>query len=53
MSGIDCSDLRPGYRRIKAANHHIYFVVTSERIDIVRVLHPSQDAETQLFHDEE
>lgn len=46
--GINCNDIRDGYRRYTVESHHIYFHVVENRVVIIRILHQSRDAENQL-----
>jgi toxin ParE1/3/4 len=46
--GTDAGDVRPGYRRLMAGKHRVFYVVAARRIDIVRVLHPRMDVEAEL-----
>lgn len=49
LIGKDCSDIRSGYRRMKAGSHVIFYRQTSvDMIEIVRVLHGSMDIETWI-----
>lgn len=43
-SGVDCSEIRSGYRRVKVGVHHLYYVYVDGAIDIVRVLDARRDA---------
>lgn len=46
LIGKDCSDIRSGYRKIKAGSHVIFYRQPSvDMIEIVRVLHGSMDIE--------
>lgn len=47
-TGADCSDIRPGYRRKRAGVHHIFYKLTEDEVQIVRILHERQDAASQL-----
>ncbi|MES1156866.1 MAG: type II toxin-antitoxin system RelE/ParE family toxin [Alphaproteobacteria bacterium] len=46
--GAPCDDLRPGYLRIKAGSHVIFFKRTADLIVVVRVLHQSMDFQRHL-----
>ena len=46
--GSDCSHVRAGYRKMRAGSHVIYYQVLADRINVVRVLHQSMDAEARL-----
>ena len=43
MLGVDCSDLRPGYRASMSGRHIIYYRIEEEFIYILTILHHSQD----------
>lgn len=43
-----CDHIRPGYRRCKVGQHIVYFRVTNDGVDIIRVLHSRMDAARQL-----
>lgn len=47
-SGMDCSGIREGYRRLIVQHHRIYYYLTPESIEIVRVLHQRTDEESQF-----
>ena len=47
-SGPDCSEVRPGYRRLPAGSHRIYYRLTTGVIEIVRILHARMDAPSRL-----
>ena len=42
--GADCSEIRKGYRRIRAGSHMIYYVPHKRGIDAMRVMHHRQHA---------
>ncbi|MBF6411495.1 type II toxin-antitoxin system RelE/ParE family toxin [Nocardia farcinica] len=47
--GRACEDIRPGYRKLPAASHTIYYRITGDGvIDVVRVLHQRMDIERHL-----
>lgn len=46
--GVDCAELRAGYRRTGAGRHLIYYRIADTAIEVVRVLHVSMDAEAHL-----
>ena len=46
--GRSCNDLRPGYRRIKAQAHVIFFRMDGGGVEIVRILHQSMDFRRHL-----
>ncbi len=41
----DIGDVRKGYRKSRCGSHVIFFKVTSDGIDVVRVLHQRMDFE--------
>ncbi len=43
LLGDDCSDIRQGYRRIRARDHVIYYLPHDGGIEVMRLLHPRQD----------
>jgi toxin ParE1/3/4 len=46
--GVDCADLRAGYRRTGTGRHRIYYRIAETAIEVVRVLHVSMDARAHL-----
>jgi toxin ParE1/3/4 len=47
--GRDCDEIRPGYRKLAAGSHTLFYRVTGERaIDVVRVLHQRMDIDRHL-----
>ncbi len=49
LLGEDCSDIRQGYRRIKARAHTIYYVPHEEGIEIMRIMNPRQDVRRRIW----
>jgi toxin ParE1/3/4 len=45
LAGADFSILRPGYRRLTVERHRIFYTVSDERIEIVRILHERMDVD--------
>lgn len=41
-------DVRPGYLKITAGSHRVYFRETDDRIEVIRILHGKQDVESRL-----
>ncbi len=37
------SDVHPGLRRRRSAMHHIYFLVSPDRVEILRIIHVQRD----------
>ncbi|MCJ7603812.1 MAG: type II toxin-antitoxin system RelE/ParE family toxin [Desulfobulbaceae bacterium] len=49
LIGNDCSEIRPGYLKINAGSHVIFYhQKTDDLIEIVRILHGRMDIETRL-----
>jgi toxin ParE1/3/4 len=49
FNGIDCSDIRDGYRKYNAGSHVVFYRQQSiDSIEIVRVLHGRMDIEMRL-----
>ncbi len=49
LTGMDCSDIRNGYRKHAAGSHVIFYRQRShDSIEIVRVLHGRMDIETRI-----
>lgn len=46
--GRNCDDVRPGYFRLKAELHVVFFRHRSEFLEIVRILHQSMDLPRHL-----
>ncbi len=47
--GMDCSDIRPGYRKFPAGSHTIFYRnLDNAPLQIVRILHQSMDVAPQL-----
>lgn len=44
--GTERGDLTPGLHKLKAGSHHIYYLFDDTKIDVVRILHQRQDAES-------
>lgn len=42
-TSIDIGDVRKGYRKARCGSHVIFFKVTGEGIDVVRILHRRMD----------
>ncbi len=47
-TSINISDVRPGYRKKKSGSHVIFFKLTNEGIDIIRILHQRMDFDRHL-----
>ncbi len=48
LMGADCSEVRKGYRRIRAGGQMIYYIPHQRGIDVMRVMHPRQHAREHL-----
>jgi toxin ParE1/3/4 len=49
LKGMDCSEIRIGYRKLNTGSHVIFYRQTlADAIEIVRVLHGHMDIETRL-----
>ncbi len=47
--GRSCDDIRPGYRKLAAGSHILFYRVIDEAvIDVVRVLHQRMDVDRNL-----
>jgi toxin ParE1/3/4 len=47
--GRPCDEIRPGYRKLPAGSHTLFYRVTAEAvIDVVRVLHQRMDVDRHL-----
>jgi toxin ParE1/3/4 len=47
--GRACNEIRPGYRKLAAGSHTLFYRVTAEDvIDVVRVLHQRMDVDRHL-----
>jgi len=47
-TSTDISDVRTGYRKIRSGSHIIFFKLTREGIDVIRILHQRMDFERHL-----
>ena len=47
-AGRPCDDIRPGYRRISAGAHVLFFRRVDDQVIIMRVLHGRMDFERHL-----
>jgi toxin ParE1/3/4 len=46
--GQECSDIRKGYHKISCGSHVLFYRLTAEGIDVVRVLHERMDFERHI-----
>ncbi|PLY00778.1 MAG: type II toxin-antitoxin system RelE/ParE family toxin [Desulfuromonas sp.] len=44
----DIGDIRKGYRKIRSGSHVIFFKLTDDGIDVVRILHQRMDFDRHL-----
>lgn len=47
-TSADISDVRKGYRKVRSGSHVIFFKLTGDGIDVVRILHQRMDFERHL-----
>lgn len=47
--GVECTDLRAGYRRYGVGSHAIFYRLAPDRIEVVRILHQRMDAGRHLL----
>jgi len=47
--GKSCDYIKPGYRKFPVASHVIYYRTSSNRIEIIRVLHKRMDVSESIF----
>ena len=45
---VDIGDVRRGYRKSRSGSHVVFFKVTGDGIDVVRILHQRMDFERHL-----
>ena len=47
--GHACNEIRPGYRKLAAGSHTLFYRVTADDlIDVVRILHQRMDVDRHL-----
>jgi toxin ParE1/3/4 len=46
--GRACDEIRPGYRKIPAGSHVLFYREAGGAVELVRILHHSMDFERQL-----
>jgi toxin ParE1/3/4 len=49
--GRPADDIRPGYRKHRLGSHLIFYRVTGEAVEVVRILHGRMDIEGQFDSD--
>ena len=47
-TSVNISDISRGYRKTKSGSHVIFFKLTNDGIDVVRILHHRRDFERHL-----
>ena len=48
MIGRDCREVRVGYRKYRSGCHLLFYRLTTQGIDLVRILHERMDFERHL-----
>ena len=48
LLGADIAAIREGYRKFPSASHIMFYRVTADAIEIMRILHKNMDAERHL-----
>jgi toxin ParE1/3/4 len=46
--GQACSDIRAGYYKISCGSHFVFYRITADGIDVVRILHERMDFERHV-----
>jgi toxin ParE1/3/4 len=46
--GRECSEVRPGYRKYPSGSHVVFYRLTDDGIDVVRILHERMDYERHI-----
>jgi toxin ParE1/3/4 len=46
--GRDCSEVRVGYRKYASGSHVLFYRLTTDGIDVVRILHERMDYERHI-----
>lgn len=46
--GTDCSEVLPGYRRVRSGSHLIYYRGDETEIRVIRILHERMDPKTNV-----
>ena len=47
--GASCDHIRQGYRKLREAEHVIFYRISNDILDVIRILHKSMDIESQDF----
>lgn len=53
QAGRPVDHIRPGYRMVKVGVHQIYYRITDEQIDVIRILNARMDATSRLSENNE
>ena len=48
LSPQECSHIRPGYHKIPCGSHVLFYRLTAEGIDVVRILHERMHFERHI-----
>jgi toxin ParE1/3/4 len=48
LLGMDCNEVRRGYRRFRYKSHVVFHRLTGPDIEIVRILHAAMDVDRHL-----
>jgi toxin ParE1/3/4 len=48
LIGRACDEIRPGYRKLAAGSHVLFYRLTAEGIDVARVVHQRMDVDRHL-----
>ena len=48
MSGRACPEVRAGYYKYRSGSHLLFYRLTSEGVDVVRILHERMDFDRHL-----
>jgi toxin ParE1/3/4 len=46
--GRCCDEIAPGYRKYAVGRHLVFYKVSTDSVDVIRVLHQRMDVEAQL-----
>jgi len=46
--GRRCDEIREGYRHYSIGSHRIYYLTTTETVDVIRILHQRMDPNRHL-----
>jgi toxin ParE1/3/4 len=48
LMGVDISYIREGYRKFSVASHLLIYVVRTDSLDVMRILHKSMDVDRHV-----